>query len=211
MSLLPADASFHERVQDLFAAFRGKGVSLSALDVELLEEWAKTGAPFEVVARGIRKAAEGALFDAAEDDRGLRSLVACRTKVQAELKKYVASSAGRGESAAKKDVPLHVKRHRKLKSALKRTAKTLPAMKAAVDRLLALPAPESFDAAQAREDSAHAALLRALPFAQRLPLLQQAREFVQKSPPMSASARRESLRLHRAALLRRHLSLPAFW
>src|SRR5687767_15648428 len=105
MSLLPHDASFHERVQDLFAAFRGRGVSLSALDVELVEEWAKSGAPFEVVARGIRRAAEGVLFDAAEDDRGLRSLVACRREVKRELDKFGRASAGRTTDAAKPPLP----------------------------------------------------------------------------------------------------------
>src|SRR5712672_42892 len=121
MSLLPHDASFHERVADLFAAFRGRGVALSALDVELVDAWAKTGAPFEVVARGIRKAAEGVLFDGAEDDRGLRSLAACRRKVEAELKKYVASTVGRAQAELpKKPIALHIKRHRKLKSALKK-------------------------------------------------------------------------------------------
>jgi hypothetical protein len=211
MSLLPQDASFHERVQDLFAAFRGRGVSLSALDVELVEEWHKTGAPFEVVARGIRKAAEGVLFDAPEDDRGLRSLVACKRTVAAELKKYVSSSAGRAETAKRPPKPLHVQRYRKLKARLKKAAKNDPTLKPVVDRLLKLDEPPDFDAAQVREELALAVLLRALPFAQRFELLHQARQFVQKAQPMSARARTESRRLHRAALLRRALSLPAFW
>src|SRR5688572_4205791 len=127
MSLLPPDATFHERIQDLFAAFRGRGVSLSALDVELLEEWAKTGAPFEVVARGIRRTAERALFDAPEDDRGLRSLVACRRPVDAELKKYVSASAGAtAKPRRRQPLELHVKRFRRLKGSLKKAAKADP-------------------------------------------------------------------------------------
>lgn len=210
MSLLPHDASFHERVQDLFAAFRGRGVSLSALDVELVEEWAKTGAPFEVVARGIRRAAEGVLFDAPEDDRGLRSLVACRRDVERELKKYVSATAG-STAEAEELAPLHLARHRKLNAALRKAARSHPVLEPAVDRLLALPEPRDFDAAQQREELALAVLLRALPFDPRLALLHQARDFVQKAAPMSSRARRESRRLHRAALLRRTLSLPAFW
>ncbi|MBL9038439.1 MAG: hypothetical protein JNG84_07995, partial [Archangium sp.] len=64
MSLLPDSASFHERVQDCFVAYRGRGVSLSPADYDLVEAWAATEVPFEVVARGIRKAAEAALWDA---------------------------------------------------------------------------------------------------------------------------------------------------
>jgi hypothetical protein len=210
MSLLPHDASFHERVQDLFAAFRGRGVSLSALDVELLEEWAKSGAPFEVVARGIRKAAEGVLFDAPEHDRGLRSLVACRYDVQRELEKYVKATAGRTEDGVAADEPFHLKRYKKLVAALKKTARLHPPLATAVARLLALAAPHDFVEAQDREELAHAAILRALDWPRRRVLLQQAREFVQKAPAMSSAARRESRRLHRAALLRRALSLPAF-
>ncbi|MBK7860573.1 MAG: hypothetical protein IPJ65_18635 [Archangiaceae bacterium] len=219
MSLLPHDASFHERVQDLFTAFRGVGVSLSALDVELLDEWARADVPFEVVARGIRRAAESALVDAPEDDRGLRSLYSCRRAVQAELDKYARATAGLAKKVEPQadapppddPHPLHLQRHQKLGAALRKSSREHPGLSRTVERLLALPPPHDFEAAQWQQELAHAALLRALPFTERLALLQQAVHFVQKAPPMSSAARRESLRLHRAALLRRHLSLPAFW
>jgi hypothetical protein len=214
MSLLPHDASFHERVADLFAAFRGRGVALSALDVELVDSWAKTGAPFEVVARGIRKAAEDVLFDANPDDNGLRSLNACIRSVEAELKKYTATSVGRPEAETPKRVqpPLHLKRHTELKKALTRLSRSDVRLFVIADRLKnGLPKPSDFDEAQHHEDLVCAVLLHALPFAERLPLLQEARDLVQKSPAMSARARRESRRLHRAALLRRAIDLPAFW
>src|SRR5438132_6675269 len=139
MSLLPHDASFHEQVQDLFAAFRGRGVSLSPLDVELLDQWASTGAPFEVVARGIRKAAEGVLFDAPEDGRGLRSLVACKRKVEVELKKFTRIAVGR---AAKSKSPgatvsVHLDRHKKLLRTLKRVAKSYPTLAPVISRFIA--------------------------------------------------------------------------
>ncbi len=57
MSLLPDGASLEEWVQDCFLAYRGSGVTLSALDAEILSRWAHSGAPFEVIARGIRRAA----------------------------------------------------------------------------------------------------------------------------------------------------------
>jgi len=222
MSLLPHDASFHERVADLFAAFRGRGVALSALDVELVDAWAKAGAPFEVVARGIRKAAEGALFDAPDDDRGLRSLTACQRLVSAELDKFNATTTGKAvapepEAQAetdkpRKDVPLHIKRHRQLKAALRRAAKDSERIAPAALRIVeTLREPQDFDGAERNEMLAQLLLLRALPVAERRALLQEAHDLVQKSPAMSARARRESRRLHRAALLRRALDLPAFW
>jgi hypothetical protein len=217
MSLLPHDASFHERVADLFAAFRGRGVALSALDVELVDAWAETGAPFEVVARGIRNAAERALFDAPDDDRGLRSLNACARSVEAEIEKFTAAFVGRAtptptpKKKPRTPPPLHIKRHRQLKRALKRLAKADARFGATVTRLITLKDPPDFDGAQRNEDLALMALVRALPWPERAVLLQRARDFVQKSPAMSARARRESRRLHRSALLRRALDLPAFW
>jgi hypothetical protein len=220
MSLLPYDASFHERVADLFAAFRGRGVALSALDVELVDAWAKAGAPFEVVARGIRKAAEGALFDATEDDRGLRSLTACARLVSVELDKFNAATTGKAAppeaepqtDKPSKEVPLHLKRHRQLKAALRRAAKDNARVTAAALRIVeTLHEPDDFDGAERNEMLAQLLLLRALPLAERRALLQEAHDLVQKSPAMSARARRESRRLHRAALLRRALDLPAFW
>ena len=220
MSLLPHDASFHERVADLFAAFRGRGVALSALDVELVDAWAKAGAPFEVVARGIRKAAEGALFDAPDDDRGLRSLTACARLVTVELEKFNAATTGKAAQPdpdgdtdkPRKDVPLHLKRHRQLKAALRRAAKDTERIAPAALRIAeTLREPEDFDAAERNEVLAQMLLLRALPFSERRALLQEAHDLVQKSPAMSARARRESRRLHRAALLRRALDLPVFW
>ena len=77
MSLLPEAASFHELVQDCFLAFRGAGLMLSPLDAELIDAWAADGVPVEVVARGIRRAAEAALFDARAGTPALRSLRSC--------------------------------------------------------------------------------------------------------------------------------------
>src|SRR5689334_3401938 len=87
MSLLPESASFEEMVQDCFLAHRGAGLMLSPLDVELVMAWGDDGVPFEVVARGIRKAAEKALWDARPGEPALRSLRACRRDVEAEIKK----------------------------------------------------------------------------------------------------------------------------
>ena len=82
MSLLPATASFEELVQDCFLSHRGAGLMLSALDAELVGLWAREEVPFEVVARGIRRAAEKALWDARPGEPVLRSLRACKREVE---------------------------------------------------------------------------------------------------------------------------------
>ena len=99
MSLLPESASFEELVQDYFLAVRGAGLMLSALDTELVPAWAREGVPFEVVARGISRSAEKALWDARPGEPVLRSLRACRRQVETEIRKYRDLSAGQGEEA----------------------------------------------------------------------------------------------------------------
>ncbi len=94
MSLLPLDATFEELVQDCFVAFRGSGLALSAVDAELLRTWAELGVPFEVVACGIRRRAERALWDAKPNEPLLRSLHACRAAVEREIRHYLARVAG---------------------------------------------------------------------------------------------------------------------
>lgn len=217
MSLLPHDASFHEQVQDCFAAYRGRGLMLSALDVELVDAWSATGVPFEVVARGIRQAAEAALWDAPEDGGGLRSLAACRRKVEAEIKKYLARApAARPDGGAPLDAPdeppLHLARHKKLRGALRKVAKEHPALAGpALGLADRLPPPADYAAASRQEALAMMALLRGLSREPRRALLREARSLVQKAGALTAGARRESLRFHRAALLRRNLELPSFW
>ncbi len=212
MSLLPDSASFEEKVQDCFTAYRGRGVELSALDVDVLDVWAQSGAPFEVVARGLRKAAEGAGWDATESSGGLKSLRSCRRQVDAEISKWVATSAGQHLTGQPEPEPLLATRHKKLKAALRKIARTLPALSAAATRLEAHLQPvDDFSAAVAQEELAFAVLLRALAFEQRLGLLHQARRLVQNAQPVSAHAVRESRRFHRAAALGRLLDLPSFW
>lgn len=207
MSLLPDSATFHERVQDCFVAYRGHGVSLSAVDLEILDGWAEAEVPFEVIARGLRKAAEAALWDAAEGEGRLRSLKACRRDVDQEISKYVRTSAGRTEAPSEKEPePFHVTRHKKLLAALKKATK--PHLPAWASRL---PVPEDFTQSDRQEWLALNLLLRALPFPRRTSLLREARMVVEKAPSMSAATRRESLRFHRAALVRQAWAMPALW
>ena len=211
MSLIPDNATFHERVQDCFVAYRGRGVSLSSTDFDLVDAWFATGVPFEVVARGIRKAAEDALWDAPNGEPSLRFLSWCKRAVNGEIDKYVKRAAGQTETAARgqpKLEPFHLARHQKLVAALKKLGKSRPEL---VAWLPALKAPNDLSHADVNEAWALAKLLHALPYPARSPLLREARRLVQNTPSLSAAARKESLRFHRAALVRRELSLPTFW
>ena len=213
MSLLPDSASFHERVEAFFVAHRGRGVSLSSDDLDLVEAWAAQGVPFEVVARGIRKAAEAVAYDAPDGTGALRSLRAARKRVEAEITKFLRESAGRGtpEAETEPSEPFHHKRHAKLLQALKKLAKAHPETLPVAQRLDALGPPVDFEGANRREELALALLTRALPFAERTSLLREARRVVEKAEVLSAGAKRESLRFHRAAQVRHRWELPAFW
>ncbi|MBX7097215.1 MAG: hypothetical protein K1X89_05870 [Myxococcaceae bacterium] len=213
MSLLPHDATFEELVQDCFTAFRGRGVMLSALDAELVHAWALQAVPYEVVARGIKKAAARLQYDARPDE-GLRSLSACRRDVEQEIAKYLRTSIGQHQPAPAKPratEPLEATRARKLKAVLLDLAAAHPrltGLQAFVERLA--PAPD-LAAADRQEARAVAAVLRALPFAERFALLREASRLVQNAQPITAQARLDSLRFFRAWQLRRHLDVPSFW
>ncbi|MFZ5470734.1 MAG: hypothetical protein ACOZIN_14980 [Myxococcota bacterium] len=213
MSLLPSSATFEERVQDCFLAYRGFGVMLSALDVELLERWALLQVPFEVVARGIRKAAEGALWDARPGET-LRSLRACKRQVEAEIKKHLGATVGKEGELAAVDVPTHLRRHKKLTAVLKKLSREKPQVASGIARLLAGPLaepPADLERSSRQEELVYLGLLRALPFAERLVLLREAAALAQNGASLSARAKVLSRRFHRAAVVRRRLSLPPFW
>lgn len=207
MSLLPDSASFHEKVQDAFVAYRGAGVSLSAADLELLDAWAAKEVPFEVVARGLRKAAEAALWDSSDGEGRLRSLRGCRRQVEAEIGKYLRQTAGRTASDdAPADEPFHVTRHKKLVAAIKKATKpNVPAW------LARLQVPADFGEGERQEQLALWLLARALPFERRVGLWREARTRVDQAPPMSATARRAALAFHRAAFVRQAWSMPSLW
>ncbi|MBX7114722.1 MAG: hypothetical protein K1X64_10385 [Myxococcaceae bacterium] len=214
MSYLPDNASLEEQVQDCFLAYRGRGLSLSALDEELLARWAQAQVPFEVIARGIRKAAEAALWDRAVDDERIRSLAACKKLVEAEMHKFLRQSVGRPapKKAEPSTEPLHLTRHKKLKTAVRKFARELGV---SGERLTAwvkqLSTPDDLDRAQRQEELAVAHAIRLLPHFDRLTLLKEAARLMPHAKSMSPKARLESRRFHRAALLRRQCNFPSFW
>jgi hypothetical protein len=205
MSLLPDSATFHEKVQDCFVAYWGHGVSLSAVDLELLDTWAEVKVPVEVIARGIRKAAEAALWDAAHGEGQLRSLRSCKRHVEVEIAKYTSRAIGRPEMTVAPE-PFHLVRHHKLIAALKKATK--PYVPTWVTQL---PPPVSFEQSERQEALALGLLWRQLAPERRSSLLREARALVEKASPMSASTKRESLRFHRAALVRHAWALPSLW
>jgi hypothetical protein len=218
MSLLPESASFEERVQDYFLALRGRGLSLSALDRELLGAWSASGAPFEVVARGMQRAAEQALFDARPGEPILRSLRACRRAVDAEIKKYLRASAGREPAA---DAPARrggraparkgweQARLEALQGELATAVLARPELGGAAariaGRLLHSPAVSAAEASR-QEDAVLLLLLRALPAHERWELWRQARQSLGEAEGLSRGARLLSRRVRLGALVRRALA-----
>lgn len=220
VSLLPESATFEELVQECFLAHRGAGLMLSPLDVQLIGEWAETGVPFEVVARGVRKAAEKALWDARPGEPVLRTLRACRRSVEAEIRKYRARSAGAGTSEADAQVDhgapggFAEERHRRLRAAVAKLGREEPRLSATCERLSSglLDQPsEDLRELDRREDLVIALLIRALSFDERIRLYHEAAEHAGDPNLTSAAARKLSRRFHRQAVARRALSVPAFW
>jgi hypothetical protein len=212
MSLLPEGASFEELVQDYFLAVRGAGLMLNALDTELLTSWAREGVPFEVVARGISRSAEKALWDARPGEPVLRSLRACRRQVEAEIKKYRHRSAGAGEAGTARRKPLtwEETRHARLRASLERLAERRPELTHRVGQLLEgvlgeVPAePAQLDA---QEGLVLLALLRALPFPERLRVWREARGEGAEASGMSARSRRLARRFRVLVHVRRSLEM----
>jgi hypothetical protein len=218
MSLLPHQATFHERVEMCFVTFRQKGLALSASDVELVDHWAESGAPFEVVARGIRQAAESALFHAVPGEFPLRSLKQCRRSVNAQVNAYLkrhpspakapaetverTSEDGKPHDIVKSPLAFHQQLHRSLLRELKSRADTEPFTSA----LGWLREPESIDEALAQEDRVTLRMMRTLEFSVRLRALKQARHQVEAMALTSASAKRSCLRFHRLAWSKVHFA-----
>jgi hypothetical protein len=212
MSLLPESASFEELVQDYFLAIRGSGLMLSALDVELLTSWAEQGVPFEVVARGIARSAEKALWDARPGEPVLRSLRACRKQVEAEIKKHRERTAGAGTESHRRTARMRSweeQRHAQLQASLERLAEREPALAPRVHRLLEAvlhEVPTEFARMEALETLVGLMLLRALPFSERRQLWRTAREDMEQQY-MSFRARRLARRFRLLAVVRRRLGL----
>jgi hypothetical protein len=225
MSLLPDGASFEELVQDYFLAVRGAGLMLSPLDTQLLTAWAEANVPFEVVARGIARSAEKALFDARPGEPVLRSLRACRRQVEAEIKRYLSRSAGAGAEGAagaealgpeqpraspvkRRAKSWEETRHERLRATLAQLAAEAPALTDRVavvlERVLA-QVPADPAQADAQEALAFMLLLRGMAWRNRRALWREATG--EGGAGLSARSRRLSRRFRLIALVRRRLGL----
>ncbi|WP_257458129.1 hypothetical protein [Archangium lipolyticum] len=213
MSLLPESASFEELVQDYFLAIRGSGLMLSALDVELLTSWAAQGVPFEVVARGIARSAEKALWDARPGEPVLRSLRACRKQVEAEIKKHRERAAGAGSENSRRSAKARTweeLRHAQLRASLERLAEREPVLAPRIGLLMETvlrEIPSEFARMEAQETLMGMLLLRALPFSERLTLWRTAHGEDADQQYMSFRARRLARRFRLLTVVRRRLGL----
>jgi hypothetical protein len=188
MSLLPPQATFAEMVQETFLRLRGKGLMLGALDTELLRSWAETGVPSEVVVRGLERAAVRVLWDARPGELGPRTLRACRPEVEAEISDWRARVVGAGASAREEAGQLE-ENLRALVRAQPRFAKVVERLWAA--GVLARANPR---------DAVIVALLREMPFHERLTLLRsERRQMLEEASPCARSILRRRIRAAWAA------------
>lgn len=190
---------------------------LSPLDRELLTEWAQVGAPFEVVARGIRKAAEKVAYDA-RPGSSLRSLRACKREVDSEIKKFLARSAGASAQASTVGsgsagaglggTSLEAERAARVGKVLRSLSSARPELSSACAVITARLA----SAASSRhlDDLVLLRLAKGLSLSERRKLSDEARRAAAQGG-ISLRARKLSFRVHRAAAIRRALDLPAFW
>jgi hypothetical protein len=188
MSLLPPEATFAEVVQEAFLRLRGKGLMLGALDAELLSSWAETGVPSDVVLQGLEKAALRTRWDAPSGEAGPKSLRACRPEVEAEISSWRSRVTGAGARAREETG--------QLEENLRALARAKPRFAKAVERLLAA----GVLARANPRDAVVAALLRKMPFAERLTLLRaERRQMVEEASPRARSILRRRLRAAWAA------------
>jgi hypothetical protein len=217
MSLLPESASFEELVQDYFLAVRGSGVSLSALDVDLLSEWSRQAVPFEVVARGIARSADKARWDARPGEPVLRSLRACKREVEAEIKRWKDRAVG-APAEASEQKPRARRQQRtweeqqveKLAEALRRLAGSMPDLAPRAEQLsqaLRDKVPTRPEELEAQETRVCLGLLRALPWEERLRVWGLARSSAGDSHYLSPRARRLARRFRLVTTVRQYLRL----
>ncbi|MCL2178760.1 MAG: hypothetical protein FWC28_03785 [Proteobacteria bacterium] len=196
MSQLPESASFHERVQALFCFLRGHGAALSPLDAELLELWASTQVPFEVVARGMRHCFESRLSGLKKDQTlSLPSLRTCRRHVESEIARYSRIHMQPATPTPENTETYAQIRHQRLKKQLKGFAKKYPwAQKTTAKFLEHLGKPADIHQAMYQEILAIFVLAQALPPEEKKKLLEETRQLAKTREALSLEAAKEQWR-----------------
>jgi len=161
---------------------------LGALDNELLRRWAGTGVPADVVVQGLERAATRTLWDARPGQLGPRSLLACRPEVEAEIEGWQARVTGAG-AAGREEAG-------QLRASLLALAAARPRFGKVVEELWAA----GVLARANPRDTVVAALLRRMPFSERLTLLRaERRQMVEEASPCARSILRRRIRAAWAA------------
>lgn len=82
-------------IEDAFLAHSGRGLMISARDLELIKRWARAGLPVEVVVQGIERA-----FDHRKRSRTIRGLEDVQKSVEVVAKDWRARNVGGRTEAA---------------------------------------------------------------------------------------------------------------
>jgi len=218
MSQLPKSASFHECVQALFCFLRGHGAALSPLDAELLELWASTQVPFEVVARGMRRCFESRLTGLKQDETAsLPSLRTCRRHVESEIARYLRvhtqtplphASLENSKTTHTTEKSYAQMRHQRLKKQLRSFAKKHPwAQKTIAKGMRRLPLPMDIHQAMRQEILAIFVLAQALPREEKKKLLEETLELVKTREALSLEAAKEQWRFFLAFVFKQRFGI----
>ncbi len=204
-------------ITDAFLAASGRGLMLSARDIELVRGWARAGVPADIVVQGIRDA-----FDPAPARR-VRGLAYVAPAVDRAVKAWRARGVGRRADASTAGPPVLTalerlaaavqRAHRGAESpamaaALATTGRALEALAARALDEVDLDVQEALDGVV---DQLTAAAHAALPDAVRDRVDAQIALQVRREAELRGAAELEPLgRAARWRWMRRHLGLPAF-
>jgi hypothetical protein len=211
------NAAYVATITDAFLAASGRGLMLSARDLELVRGWARAGVPADIVVQGIRDAFERA---PARRVRGLAYVVpAVDRAIEAWRARGVGAHVGAADAgppvlpALERLATAVARAHREAASpamavALENAGRALEALAVQVADDAALDVQDHLDALVERlTEAAHAAL----PDAVRDRVDAQIAIQVRREADLQDAPELEALRsAARWRWMRRHLGLPAF-
>lgn len=204
-------------ITDAFLEASGRGLMLSARDIELVRGWARAGVPVDIVVQGIRDA-----FDPAPTRR-VRGLAYVVPAVDRAVKAWRARGVGRRTDASTAGPPVlpalerlamavqrahHSAESPAMATALETTGRALEALAARATDEVDLDVQDALDAIVDRlTDAAHAALPDAVRDRVDAQIALQVRREADLMGPGEVDPLRRAARWR---WMRRHLGLPAF-